>query len=730
MESFALIVTFAINIWFTVVILRKTKGERYKLIFSLLLISVALWSGAMLFFRILQPGSLVFALARLIYFAAATTALLFFLFADYFPSDRSLLRKPWLAAVLLYYIIVVYLSFFTQYILQGVGNSNGVNYLSYGWGNQVYGLYILLAYGAGAYLLFKKYFRSQGLARLQLRFIILGMVTSGAIGFFNNFVLTYLGDFSYNWLGPSSTLIMVVAINYAMIKHRLMDIRVVLRSSLVYAVTLFALILPIIIIKNIADQSIYRFAGLTDYALLVAAVSVFPFVRRKFYDLANRWCFSSLYDDRRLIATLSERLASTLREKRIYKLISQSLMGAFHPKCLIFLIYNEKERIYEIKYQKGLKYPHRHFFQDSPDINSYLRKHFEAKTLEELKAEENQYAYKLIRYLGDWEAEVVMPMNIRDKIIGLLVLGGKEAEDPYANNDLRTLTTVGTQAAVAINNALSYEEIKNFSKKLEREVTVATHDLRVANKKLRALDEAKSEFVSIASHQLRTPLTVIKGYISMLVEGNFGKINDRVKESLLKVYESNERLIRLVENLLNISRIESGRLHFSFEEVNFESVVDSVYEELETSAQAKSLDFKLQKPKKSCPVSLIDQEKIRQVVMNLVDNAIKYTNSGKVEISIKNKEGAILFCVKDTGIGISQVDLDKLFKKFSRGTDISLVHTEGTGLGLYVAREIVEAHHGRIWVESTGVGHGSSFYFELPIMKDLPPEYKFDIMQS
>ncbi|MFC1678203.1 ATP-binding protein [Patescibacteria group bacterium] len=246
-----------------------------------------------------------------------------------------------------------------------------------------------------------------------------------------------------------------------------------------------------------------------------------------------------------------------------------------------------------------------------------------------------------------------------------------------------------------------------------------TEELRIVNKKLKQLDTAKSEFISIASHQLRTPLTIIKGYISMILEGNFGHCNQSQTESLEKVYASNERLVQLVENLLNISRIESGRLQFNFELLQFEDLINSVVDELGTNARKKGLKFDYIKPKEKLPKVMIDEEKIRQVVLNLIDNSIKYTRQGSVTVILKQMEKDIFFCVSDSGMGISKDSMPNLFKKFSRGSGTSLVHTEGTGLGLFVAKKMIDAHKGKIWAESEGKDRGSKFCFTLPMGQDV-----------
>ncbi|MFH1661697.1 MAG: ATP-binding protein [Candidatus Falkowbacteria bacterium] len=250
------------------------------------------------------------------------------------------------------------------------------------------------------------------------------------------------------------------------------------------------------------------------------------------------------------------------------------------------------------------------------------------------------------------------------------------------------------------------KELEDLTLKLER-----------ANVQLKKLDEAKSEFISIASHQLRTPLTVIKGYLSMILEGSFGKASKGVIDSLEKTQQSNERLISLVENLLNVSRIESGRLKFNFEEINIEETVKSVINELKIKAKEKNLEFNYIGPNIELPKVNVDEEKIRQVIMNLFDNSIKYTDKGKIIIELKQKDKEIYFCVADTGMGIEKDDLPNLFKKFSRGKETSKRHTEGTGLGLFVGQKMINAHKGKIWAESKGKNKGSKFCFTIPCVK-------------
>ena len=232
------------------------------------------------------------------------------------------------------------------------------------------------------------------------------------------------------------------------------------------------------------------------------------------------------------------------------------------------------------------------------------------------------------------------------------------------------------------------------------------------------LSNAKSEFISIASHQLRTPLTAIKGYISMILEGSYGGVPDRSKEPMKKVYESNERLIGLVNNLLSLSRIESGRMEIHLEELSIEDIISKVLDIFTIEARNKGLYLKFKKPKKALPKLSLDSEKIIDVISNVVNNCIKYTPKGGITIElekVKNKFNKIRIKVSDTGEGMTKTELSKMFESFSRGIAGEKLSPEGAGLGLYIARKYVEMHDGRIWAESEGKGKGSTFYIELPI---------------
>lgn len=274
---------------------------------------------------------------------------------------------------------------------------------------------------------------------------------------------------------------------------------------------------------------------------------------------------------------------------------------------------------------------------------------------------------------------------------------------------------------ILINNVLKEIEERKKLERLTKKMKNANLKLENANRKLKKIDQAKSEFLSIASHQLRTPLTVIKGYISMIREGFYGQMPEKTKIPLENVYISTEKLVNLINDFLNFSKLEAGKIELKIEESSIEEIITSLIGELKIEAERKNLKLSWEKPKNPLPKLLIDKDKIRQVFINLIDNAIKYTKEGSITIYAKHiilnshKRDKVIIGVKDTGEGITKEDHSKIFESFSRGRAGTKLYTSGSGLGLYICKQFINMHHGRIWVESSGKYKGSTFYVELSV---------------
>lgn len=225
----------------------------------------------------------------------------------------------------------------------------------------------------------------------------------------------------------------------------------------------------------------------------------------------------------------------------------------------------------------------------------------------------------------------------------------------------------------------------------------------------------EADFVALASHQLRTPLTIMRGYISMLLDRDFGKIeNKRQEAAMIAVYQANERLLRLVENMLGVSQLESRKnFHIEKEIFNLSTMVKDLIEEMKHKAHAKNLELTLTISPQLKNIHA-DELMMRQVILNLLDNAIKYTKRGSITLVLEEKNNLLQCSVIDTGPGIDKKHVEDIFGKFER-RDVPDNDQEGFGLGLYACKLIIEAHHGRIWAESRGPDFGFKVSFEIPL---------------
>jgi len=237
----------------------------------------------------------------------------------------------------------------------------------------------------------------------------------------------------------------------------------------------------------------------------------------------------------------------------------------------------------------------------------------------------------------------------------------------------------------------------------------------------KAISRTKSEFISIAAHQLRTPLSAIKWIFKMLIDGDVGEVTKEQKDFIQKGYDSNERIINLVNDMLNVARIEEGRFGYEFYYIDIIELIKKVIKEFSLKAEEKNIKLVLKVTDKKLDPVKIDPARIDLVLQNLVDNALKYTRiGGTITIGVDKLDEYLEITVQDSGVGIPEPEVEKLFSKFYRGSNVIKMQTEGSGLGLFITKNIIERHGGKIWVE-TQEGRGTKFYFTLPAKESLIP---------
>lgn len=306
-------------------------------------------------------------------------------------------------------------------------------------------------------------------------------------------------------------------------------------------------------------------------------------------------------------------------------------------------------------------------------------------------------AAKSIQNTLDIQIFMVYPLVFDEKVFGTLTLGFSKENTELSRSEKETIEELLSLISIAIDRAKLFE------------------DLQKANTQLQELDKLKDEFVSLASHELRTPMAAIKGSLSTILEGYAGNISPETREFLSAAYNENDRLIRVVNNLLNTSRIQSGKMSFNMSRLDLPTLINDVVKNLQVAAKEKKL-YLTYDPSGFLPHVIADDDKLREILINLIGNALKFTTIGGISIGSKIDGDFVVTHVTDTGTGIHQEHFDLLFKKFSQLKTDYTKTIGGTGLGLYISKKIIEGIGGKIWLTSE-VGKGTTFYFTLPIAK-------------
>lgn len=311
-------------------------------------------------------------------------------------------------------------------------------------------------------------------------------------------------------------------------------------------------------------------------------------------------------------------------------------------------------------------------------------------------------------FIGTQTAEVYPIYGSSKTAIGVFVAGTKKKKEELSKYELAIIQNFVDGAGIAMEHAMLYSDLIKISEQL-----------RLANVKLTQLDKLKDEFVSLASHELRTPMTIIKSYLWMMLDKkNVSGLSEKQRMYIDRAYTSTQRLINLVNDMLNVSRIESGRFTLSMQSLDLIELIGTVHSEMLPKAQEQKINLQFARSLQPLPKAQADPERVEQVLINLVGNSLKFTpENGTIRISIdyNPKAQQETVSVTDNGKGISAEGMPKLFQKFSMVGNNYLVkqNAQGTGLGLYLSKSIVELMGGKIWAESEGEGKGSKFSFTL-----------------
>jgi signal transduction histidine kinase len=682
----------------------RRRGNHTNLIFMFLTLSLAGWSFMnYLAITIPQNNHTIYAIRTVLLFAVIQNTLFYF-FARTFPSTKFS-DLPTKNKLLLAYSILVAILLETPLIFNSVtlksgkANPNPKPFII------LFIIHAVITIACGFAQLIGKYRREHGQAKRQLQFILIASVVLWLIVPITNFVVTLSAKTTtFIKISPFYTLVFGIFITYAIVAQRLFDIRTAVARSVAYVLLLVSVVgLYGLLIFGLVDSLTSDPHIRQDLSLLLVLPLAFSFHSFKlFFDrITNRIFYRDAYDPQGVLDALGSLLVAEIDLHKILGGTREVLSSAFKSSFVEFILVENDQLT--IKAQESAADERflplgRHLKQQRKDIVA----------IEELAAH-NPAREDFI----DTGVAISLRLKTRQQIVGYVLFGEKRSGDIYNSQDLKLLTIIANELSVAVQNALRFQEIQQFNITLQDKVDEATKQLRHANQKLKELDQTKDEFISMASHQLRTPLTSIKGYLSMVLEGDVGAVKKDQKKMIQQAFDSAEQMVFLIADLLNVSRLQSGKFVIENKPADLAKLVTSEVDRLTETAKNHNVTLTVEVSEKF-PILNIDENKIRQVVMNFIDNAIYYTPSGgSISVKLEAGEHNVVYTVTDTGLGVPAAVQHKLFSKFYRADNARKMRPDGTGLGLFMAKKVIVAQGGTIIFKSTE-GKGSTFGFSFP----------------
>jgi signal transduction histidine kinase len=591
----------------------------------------------------------------------------------------------------------------SHYVAGTVARVDGQLTFSGGPLTSIYTLVIAVFLGIIIWDLYKLIRRGDLVQKNQAKIIITGFGVSIVIGMLTNAIIPALSSDNFEtakYGPPILSLIVVASISYAIIKHQLFDIRPVVARSFAYVMTLTSVAaIYSVVVFGIAHNFFATTADLGQQVFyivftIIAALAFQP-LSKQFNKISNRIFLHDYYEPQEVLDRLSNLLVGSVEVKQIEKESASVLKKALHPAFLRFLLSSSKDEI------------------DQHLLDGFKKVRSEMLIFDDLSDSVHSGIYEFMRSNN---IAAAVRLRTRHEELGFMLMGFKDSGSPYSAGDKKLLAIAADEIAISLQSAVRFEEIRHFNITLQEKVDAATKQLRNANQRLKELDQTKDEFISMASHQLRTPLTTIKGYLSMVLDGDVGPVTKDERKIIQQAFDSSERMVFLIGDLLNISRLQSGKFVIENKPTDLAKMVDDQVDQLKETAANHHLTLDFKKPDKF-PALNLDETKIQQVVMNFMDNAIFYTPAGgSIIVALEATDHEIRYTVTDTGLGVPKSEQHHLFAKFYRAGNARKMRPDGTGLGLFMAKKVIAAQGGAIIFKSVE-GKGSTFGFSFPRAK-------------
>ena len=554
--------------------------------------------------------------------------------------------------------------------------------------------------------------QTTGTRHQQMIFILIGSIVLWGVVPVTNFALSIsLQSTFYAKYTPLFTLAFSSLIVYAIARHRLFNVRLAIARTISYVLVLLTLasVYALFIFGSArlffeaSDVTLAQSAVYITLAIFLAFT--FDPLRRFFSRLTNRFFFQDIYNTDLVLDELSNVLVHTTSVHELAHRSLKTLNAALRAEAVAIVALDKATG--DVAKTVGIGKRRLRLSQIIAELGDNKQR---LLVLDDMGEDGKHVAHAM----QEADVAVVDRMETSGERIGYIMFGYKSDGGVYTDQDVDLIQIAADELAVAIQNAMRFEEISHFNETLQQQVKEATSELRESNKKLKSLDEAKDEFISMASHQLRTPLTSAKGYLSMVLEGDAGQLNPSQHQLLEQAFASSQRMVYLISDFLNVSRLQTGKFTIERTPVVLSNVVRQEARQLASTAKSRDLIIECNVPS-DFPVLQLDEAKLRQAIMNFIDNAIFYSHPGGViKVDLVKTATELVLTVQDSGIGVPADERHRLFTKFYRATNARTARPDGTGIGLFMAKKVVVEHGGSIIFTSVE-GKGSTFGFRLPL---------------
>jgi signal transduction histidine kinase len=716
-RDFYLILNTAIGIALFVLGVATLINNRKPIVNKLFLAlasSVAIWMVVACVSNDTRNGAIISLYGNyLVFFFSYVTVYLLLWFAILVTAVKW--AKKWIKILNIPLILVGIVSA-TPLVVAGVEKQQDVYAINFGPLVLAYALFLIVQLVAVLWIFSLGLKKATGRKHAQIKVIWQTLIIASPILMITQFIAPAItGSFEITDAGILIMVLPVIGLYLSVIRHGLFDLRQAIIRTFTYLLSLATLSLVYYYLAYLGSVVLFKGSvtagvSVSPINIVMALILAFLFqpVKRFFDRVTNRIFYKDNYNTDDFFAKLNKTLSTTTDLRGLLERAAYQIGTTLKAEQAFFFIFTNSAGNY---------------ISAGTDGHKLLPKHdavlFEQKT----KGEADVFVASMFddndpvrRMMISHRIELVLPLIQDGAIIGYLCLGDHKTSG-YTNRDIKALNTISDELIIAIQNALAVHEIRELNASLQQKIANATKELRSSNAVLRRLDEIKDEFISMASHQLRTPLTSVKGYISMVIEGDAGKITPSQKQLLDQAFMSSENMVHLINDFLNVSRIQSGKFVIDKTSVDLSVLVDEEMNGLRPNATARGMKLVYKKPN-NFPTVQIDEGKFRQVIMNFADNAIYYSHeNSSIIVSLGIEGNDVVFTVKDTGIGVPKAEKDKLFAKFYRAANAKIQRPDGTGVGIYLAKKVVDAHGGSIIFDSVE-GKGSTFGFRL----SLPPK--------